>query len=1166
MTLLLTGVAQVVWAQQQDTLTLQPGDTLQLKQTNIVPFTDILIAGGDSVQNNQLGIDYYGGRVWLKDKALAGVPIVLGYRSFNTPAKERIALREGKPINPEDTMSVEQLIRLEERRRNTEANRTFDTFKFSELQSSGSLSRAITVGNGQDLAVNSDFRLQLNGQLSDDMEIVAAITDQNIPIQPSGTTQQINDFDQVFIQLKREPFIATFGDYEVIQKNTHFSNIYRNVLGGRLQAVGENHQIGTSFSVSKGRFQSNTFVGENGKQGPYRLTGQNGERFIIILAGSERVYVNGKLMQRGEDRDYIIDYNLGELTFTSRQIITANTRIVIDFEYADRNYARSLIFNDYSGKLLEDDRLKLRVTYGREADNPNAPIDLDLSERERTALQNAGDDPLRAVVPGFDTSEYNAGEIFYRLTDTLVNGQVYDSVFVFTSDSTGELFRLTFTNVGAGNGNYVQTNSLVNGNVFRWVAPDASGRPQGDYTPLRVLPLPRSLQVLNTGVEYDITKHLKFQNEFALSSRDQNRLSDLDDGDNTDIANRSTLALKDLPLGEQVKLSSSASFQYVGERYENFDRVYEKEYGREWNFNDLGARATERLGEGGVALTFFDRITVSADGGYRVMGDSLETIRQQYMFRSRDSTVLMGEYKYVDLNTTNRKNNTRSRWRRHNGDLYHAFNPKWRVGSEIWMEDRNETRGDSLSTGSFEFYDFTPYLAKSGEDFEFMLKFNYRYDKAFTDSSYRERSRNWGPAMTANWQPNRNFRLTSTANYQNFELLDSAFTDQGLRDEQTFLSNLQAAYSTTNRAFRINSIYEVLSEQAARRQVVYVQVNPGQGQFEWIDYDDDGVQDLDEFQVSVNPITANFVQVLSPTAELFPAVGVKLGTNLQLDLKEVIAKSDRFFVELVRNFSAQTALRLRQQRFRSGELEDYAISFEQDLQAQQADTTLLSSRLHIQQDIWFYRNSRTFETGFTFIENRDRQFLQSGNEFRWRRSYATHQRYNLNLKQSFESTLEYGLNRNTAELLPERNYDIEYWRLLPKVNYQVNRKLRFSLGYEYQWKVNAIDTLINSEEIERRNSTINSHKLILDGRLNFKGRNNIFGKVEIFRINQDGVPNTNANFILLDGMQAGNNAIWNLYLTYYLTEFLELSVIYDGRASQEFPIRHSARMQLRAIF
>ncbi len=1023
-----------------------------------------------------------------------------------------------------------------------------------KLRTSGSLSRGVTAGNNRGLSLTSGLRLQIEGDLGDGLQIAGAITDENIPIQPDGTTQQITDFDKVFIRLSKNPYSLILGDYEVQQKNSQFANYYRNVQGLKFERRDSSTYASVSLAVAKGKFNTNSLPGKDGVAGPYQLTGRNGERFIFILAGSEKVYLNGELQQRGENFDYVMDYNTSQITFTPNHVITNITRIVVDFEYNDRYYNRSLTVVEAGGRS-PDKKLIVGLSYARDADNANAPFDDGVAFGAiRDTLALLGDQNGPAVTSGIALAGASTteGEIRYARSDTTVNGIVYER-YVYRQDTSAR-YQVVFSFVGKGNGYYLRRGDL-NGNIYAWYPPDGEGTPTGEYAPVRTWVLPRLLQVTNFRGDYNFSPKLRLYSEVSLSAEDKNRLSTIDDDDNLAYAQRTGIQAKNLALGSKFAIDAEASYQTVQQEYVNLDRVYKAEYGRIWNFDDLGQRLREQVGISRVGFRWKNVGSLSAEFGLRSAGDDQRFFRQVYSISSQYPKFLQGNYTLTDLTALNDSLGSRSRWTRHEGDVYVPLG-KWRTGVVLWLENKSNRVADSLLQTSFAFYDLKPYLRRTGEKFQLEASYNYRLDRAARLGALTDKSLGQIYFLKSQYRPGSSLSMLATGSYRSLDVLDTVFRGDALQNTRTLNANLQGDYQHPKRLVTSQLLYEVASEQLAAKEIRFVQVPTGQGQYVWLDslFNNDGIQDIEEFQLANNPLVADFVRIVVPTRNFVPTTRLSFSGSMRWDLRQVIAPGGGFFQEALRRFQSITAFRLVQSQQRQEGFSSYLIGLSDIF----ADTSLLEASYSFRQDFTFFQNSPVGEVKFGYQDNQTEAFLVTGSEQRGNRFANLYQRLNAGPSVSFEATTRFGEKFTLAESFASRNYNIRYVEVNPKANFQTSRKLRLSAGYEFKHRDNY--------DLGAINASVAIQKAVFESRLNLKERNNVFVKLELASLKQTGEADFSADFELREGLEKGFNAITQIFFTYYLLSNLELSVSYDGRASNVKPMVHSGRVQVRAFF
>ncbi|VAX15983.1 hypothetical protein MNBD_IGNAVI01-891, partial [hydrothermal vent metagenome] len=334
----------------RDTIPINLDDIYKLSSVNIVQNSEVIILKNFPLSKSDYHINYQNATFSLSDSLEYSIfdTLYITYKSINIPIKKKYS-RRSLIVKYEENMNDSIKII-----KNDLAPLTSESIFGEGINRSGSISRGFTVGNNQDLKLNSSMRLQFSGKLSDDLEIVAALTDQNTPIQPEGTTERLEELDEVFIKVKHPNAAATFGDFQMNSRVGEFGKISRKMQGLEGELFFGNTTAKGVLAGSRGKFNTNQFLGADGNQGPYRLSGINNEQAIIVVAGTETVYIDGERLKRGENNDYVIDYSLAEITFTINKLITSASRVTVDFEYMDRQYERSLVGGNATTKFFDD--------------------------------------------------------------------------------------------------------------------------------------------------------------------------------------------------------------------------------------------------------------------------------------------------------------------------------------------------------------------------------------------------------------------------------------------------------------------------------------------------------------------------------------------------------------------------------------------------------------------------------------------------------------------------------------------------------------------------------------------------------------------------------------------------------------------------------------------
>ncbi len=1173
-------VANIAYSQNSATMRCkwvkQGRGNIQLDTNNILSESIRITFPKDSAISFEY--DDYNGK--LKINAPSNVDSVLiCYKVFNFNLSKPYFKREKKLLDSTNYFR-DDVYRYKNYAIREQREELFPSKGFSK---SGSISRGFSVGNNQNVFVNSALNLQLEGYITNDIKMTAAITDQNVPVQPDGVTQNVQQFDQVYIQLEHEKGKLTAGDFIMKNKEGYFLKYYKNVQGGQLDLNYKAGEHGTAntlagISLAKGKFNTALFIGSalsavpnsqllnEGVLGPYKLLGQNNETAIVVVANSEKIFLDGRQLVRGYNNDYTINYNSSEITFTSRVMITKYSQIRVDFEYFDRNYPRTNIQGSHYQTYKN---FSLGLNFYQEKDNQNQPVNMTLSDKDRQTLANIGDTLIKAIISSGDSVGFTQGQILYRLVkdSVTVNGS-YPNVYVYSADPVKAVYTVGFSNVGQGNGDYIQVVTATNGRVYQWLEPQGGVR-QGNYAPAKLIVTPKKKSMITGQAAWDLTKSDKIYTEVAASENDLNLYSSVDSYD--DKGNAWKVGYinkgKDFTPLKGYKWTASVDYEYNQKYFTPIERFRDANFDWEWNVpaSTPGVQSALNTGTAAEDLRSDDNIFNASvgvnKGGFnqlnykltrRLKEKNADGYQHRVVFNKKVSRVQLQNDLFI---MSNKLPTTTANWLRLNVSAYYVS--RYIVPGYIYTTDKNQVKanysanGDSVISSLQNFEQHKVYFKTNDT-----LKTRFYIDGVTREDFTPIAGNLLKSASTLSSTASLNTRVTQNHDV-GISMIYRKVSNEKLRLTDTIATeeNIQGRFDWGANLFKRHVRSELTlassSGRQPKREYVYLQVTKGQGNYYWRDDNNDGIQQLGEFYEAQFSDQKDYIKIYTPTNQYISAYNNILNYRLNITAPRGW-RDKKGMLNVLSRFSNTTSYSL-ERNITNSEVKYRLVPFLNDI----AKEDLLANLSNLRTTLFFNRTSPVYGLDYSYINLDQKQILTNGFENRTNNDNQLNARVNIGRMFNIKNLLAYSIKTSSSDYLSTKNFADEFYTIKPEIAFQPSDFLRLTASYRHSLNQGIGQSAgqkanVNEAGIETRWSKVTKRTVQASLKL-----------VDMFYI---GELNTPLSYDLLEGLSAGQNLLWNLSWQQKLASGLQVNLIYEGRKTQTAPAVHTGRMQVSALF
>ena len=993
----------------------------------------------------------------------------------------------------------------------------------SGLQPTGFLSRTMSAGNNQNVFLDSRFQMEVEGAISDDLTLEAVLRDNQIPFQPEGNTQQLREFDRVYLGVAHANGLKVgAGDVQLQALDGRFLQYQKQSMGLAVSYApeGGQTQAGVAVGQGRGRFTSQWLDVEEGVAGPYRLRGEQGETFIQLLAGSERIYLDGRLLERGTAHDYEIDYNTAELTFTPLVNLTRASRVRVEFEYATRSYPRQVTYAQVQHTI---GHWQVWGQIYQQADQAARPYHFSLTPDIQHQLSGITLGTT-AFLPSVDSSQYSTGGIRYAKRDTVVAGQNY-VYYAHSSDPDLAYWQVSFSDVGKGMGNYVLGESLAQGRVYVWVAP-INGVAQGNYAHVQQVPLPTKHNAWSLGGRYVGDGGHQIDIEMAGSNWVQNEYAG---NGESGLAIWLEHATPRKPwLGYDWWVSTQVESRDV--KFVPIERYRSVDFDRYWGIGgDSAIDGRDHWGQVRLRGEEESGNFVEIMQGGRKVGETQQGWEQGYQLsQGIGSWQLSGEWYALQ----NHMGNSSSLWRRARAEVIREGD-YFRPGYRFSMEEQGGYTQDSLVASVQNWRQHELFL-RSGDSLAGEWEWSYQYRQDLRVAQGDWEGDGTSQAIQVRWNPTWNgdrIGMQTLANYRWSEGMEGS--------TERWVNGRLSGYYEAWEGMRLQVIGGTQTSRELKREFVYLTVPLGQGTHTWQDLNGDGEQSLDEFVEAIYFNERQYARFFVPTNEYVPAQGYQAQLNLVLASPSAWRKAKGW-----RQVASKVSI-----------ISEWEQKARYDVSS---GNGLLGESVRGNAQLFVNRAAPEWGLEMGASTFRQQQLLSQGLEGTGMERYYGEGRVQLAKGVSAYLRYEDGIQARTADFWEGQTWQLAKSSWEPELRWKVTGNFRFSGGARHQ-----ITADMAPEGAQAR---------ILEWQAKGQWHVPALNRQITAQLRQVGIQYSGADtqgakaYQMLEGLQPGSNWVLRLDWQQQLPNGLQLFVFYEGRQSPGYGWVNAGNAQLAWIF